>query len=728
MLEELSGTDQADADAVTATLQDNPDVEEAYSTDGENVVVKMKDDDSYAACPLYSLESVFSDEGEMEILMGMSDAKKKLKAPKPSSGNEKVAIFNFFEGGFSSHGGADIKIAYANLLEEMFEDNNYQVEMYGHGFDNGGTPTFTMSKFDKVISNSSEYSAIIIMSHGYATKDGECYFATCEHYEKGMSYPTKQTVIIDNNRFVAHSSKMSLPPNCLLYLGSCYGIPESGYGYANTPVIGWKGKNAVSQMHAGVFFHKLLYGDAKVSVDNAWLSTFHSDPFNPSTQLYKSPSVNNWDFAYGKEVQPEYVESMTLRIGSGKDIFVKKSTKPSKLEFSGYIKGKADKYFPFVRVKLVPIIRIQNPGEYSFNVPPRHSDMLSELAEGDGYYFEDSYTMDDEFLEGIYRINVYVQTPSGWKLIIQPEPVYVIYSSKFDDNYALPEISAEDAYAPSILGSDGQPVEEITIPAGSTQTYQLDAYSGHTFDTPCLDTNVATVSLSGSTLTVKGVSEGSTYFGVFDRQNHQMAVVQVTVTPGGTPQAYLTCPDDHHPHLIDLGLPSGTKWACCNVGADKPEAYGGYYAWGETEEKSYYDWNTYIHCDGSFSTFHDLGSDIAGTQYDVAHVKWGGSWVMPSRDQNKELIENCNREWTTVNGVNGRKFTSKTNGGSIFLPAAGRRWIDDLNYGGSDGYYWSSTQYPSYSYDAYNLYFDLDYAYCHYNCRYGGFSVRPISR
>ena len=88
-----------------------------------------------------------------------------------------------------------------------------------------------------------------------------------------------------------------------------------------------------------------------------------------------------------------------------------------------------------------------------------------------------------------------------------------------------------------------------------------------------------------------------------------------------------SCPDDNHPHAIDLGLPSGTKWACCNVGTTTPEGYGGYYAWGETEEKEIYDWTTYIHCDGSMETCHDLGSDIAGSEYDVAHVQWGSNFA-----------------------------------------------------------------------------------------------------
>ena len=198
------------------------------------------------------------------------------------------------------------------------------------------------------------------------------------------------------------------------------------------------------------------------------------------------------------------------------------------------------------------------------------------------------------------------------------------------------------------------------------------------------------------------------------------------VLPGQ--ESYLACPDSNHPHLIDLGLPSGTKWACCNVGADKPEGYGGYYAWGETETKATYSWSTYTHCDGSYSTCHDLGSDIAGTQYDVAHVKWGDSWVMPSKELQDELINNCIYEWTTVNGVKGGKYTSKTNGGSIFLPAAGIWYDSRLFSAGSYGDYWSSTQDPSHVYRAYGLYFDSSGAGTHYDGLYYGRSVRPVVR
>ena len=201
---------------------------------------------------------------------------------------------------------------------------------------------------------------------------------------------------------------------------------------------------------------------------------------------------------------------------------------------------------------------------------------------------------------------------------------------------------------------------------------------------------------------------------------------------GNTPQAYLTCPDDHHPHLIDLGLPSGTKWACCNLDDNptklSPTNYGGYYAWGEVKEKTCYDWSTYVHCEGSYDTCHDLGSDIAGTQYDVAHYQWDGSWMMPSLDQIKELMDNCSFEWMTLNGVNGRRFTGN-NGGMIFLPATGSRHGDDLDDVGSFCFYWSSTQNPSYSYCACYFGFDSGYDrlfYGGYRCT--GRTVRPVSK
>ncbi len=190
------------------------------------------------------------------------------------------------------------------------------------------------------------------------------------------------------------------------------------------------------------------------------------------------------------------------------------------------------------------------------------------------------------------------------------------------------------------------------------------------------------------------------------------------------------------PVAIDLGLPSGTKWASCNVGATKPEEYGGYYAWGETEEKEVYSDDTYKYYQNG--SYVNLG-DISGTEYDVAHVKWGGDWVMPTMDDIKELLNYCTSEWTTINGVNGRKFTGP-NSNSIFLPAAGEIWGSRKGVVGRVGYYLSSIPGPSYShiYDSEGGYYLPDYSnylYCtsnkaewaNNNCpRYIGISVRPV--
>ena len=191
------------------------------------------------------------------------------------------------------------------------------------------------------------------------------------------------------------------------------------------------------------------------------------------------------------------------------------------------------------------------------------------------------------------------------------------------------------------------------------------------------------------------------------------------------------CPDSNHPHMIDLGLSSGTKWACCNVGATSPEGYGGFYAWGETEEKSNYDWSTYNHCNGSQESCHNIGTDIAGTEYDVAHVKWGENWQMPSRLQCLELKNECVIVWTNLYGVNGCRFTGP-NGHYIFLPASGERLRRNLDDVDDYGCYWTSSLRESFPDDAWDIDFDdNDVNGCvegdggDYRCY--GHNVRPIA-
>ncbi len=185
------------------------------------------------------------------------------------------------------------------------------------------------------------------------------------------------------------------------------------------------------------------------------------------------------------------------------------------------------------------------------------------------------------------------------------------------------------------------------------------------------------------------------------------------------------CPDDNHPHMIDLGLPSGTKWACCNVGATTPEGYGDYFAWGETQPKIMYNWDTY-QFGSSWDNVMNIGTNIAGTEYDAATANWGVPWQMPTLNQCKELYNNCSSEWTMQNGINGRTFTGP-NGGTIFLPAAGCLWDDNPYYLGTYGCFYSSSLNTSETYEAYELHFGSGAVGYNYATRGYGRSVRPVA-
>ena len=186
---------------------------------------------------------------------------------------------------------------------------------------------------------------------------------------------------------------------------------------------------------------------------------------------------------------------------------------------------------------------------------------------------------------------------------------------------------------------------------------------------------------------------------------------------------------------VDLGLPSGIKWAVCNVGAEYPWEYGGYYAWGETEEKEDYCWETYEWCNGSYDTMTKYCTNSSyGTvdnkttldpEDDVAHVKWGGAWRMPTKAEQDELLNNCTWQWTTLDGVNGYRVTG-ANGNCIFLPAAGYRGGTNLYYRVSSCDFWSGSLDGSYSYNAYYLNFAFGNNDWSYDYRYYGLCVRPV--
>lgn len=187
---------------------------------------------------------------------------------------------------------------------------------------------------------------------------------------------------------------------------------------------------------------------------------------------------------------------------------------------------------------------------------------------------------------------------------------------------------------------------------------------------------------------------------------------------------------------VDLGLPSGTLWADRNVGADSPEAYGDYFAWGETTTKSIYDWSTYKWCQSwttmtKYCTKSSYGTvdnkTVLDLEDDAAYVNMGAEWRMPTETQMSELRSKCTWAWTTQNGTKGYKVTGP-NGNSIFLPAAGERLDSSLNSAGSCGYYWSASLAEGYPNRAWGLYFISEGRGMGDYYRYRGHAVRAVVR
>lgn len=231
----------------------------------------------------------------------------------------------------------------------------------------------------------------------------------------------------------------------------------------------------------------------------------------------------------------------------------------------------------------------------------------------------------------------------------------------------------------------------------------------------------------------KSISIKRSIFGQLDNFDEYLTFTKKGEEPG-------------EPGIIDLGL--RVKWAACNLGASKPEEYGGYYQWAGVEDVT----STEIYLGISNCPYHTGSSDNSGwykyipsdkpsywypagepdkktvldPEDDAAHAKLGGSWYMPTSEDFKELQDNCDVEWTTLNGVYGRRFTSRKNGNRIFLPAAGCRTANSSNSVGSQGNYWSSSLHTEAPDHAYYFIFGSDEVRANISYRYYGQSVRPI--
>lgn len=272
---------------------------------------------------------------------------------------------------------------------------------------------------------------------------------------------------------------------------------------------------------------------------------------------------------------------------------------------------------------------------------------------------------------------------------------------------------------------------EVTLNAPADGTFKAGKYYYLTLLPASLDGGFTisfnTATERGSVVSNKTQSVKRSVFGVLKNIDSKVSAWETTWV---------------EPKAVDLGLPSGLKWATFNVGASKPEEYGEFFAWGETQPKNTYYWTTYKMCNGSNNTLTKYNTDslmgnvdhltVLNLEDDAAFANWGGEWRMPTKDDWAELFEKCTCTWTrdyNGTGIAGTVVSGKKTGftnNSIFLPAAGN-WCDtDILSNGDIGFYWSSSLNSEIPYHAYGVYFYLSYGDINYGDRAYGRPVRPV--
>ena len=301
-----------------------------------------------------------------------------------------------------------------------------------------------------------------------------------------------------------------------------------------------------------------------------------------------------------------------------------------------------------------------------------------------------------------------------------------------DASYAFTVTSDRDLVANFIYNGDAQ-VQYYTVNVSANPVEGGEVRGGGTFR-------------EGKECTVKVIPESVYTFINWTDENGDLVSTDLSFTFTVESDRNLVANFSHNLiggyEYVDLGLPSGTLWAACNIGSDSPKEYGDYFAWGETEKKDTFGIANYIYAIEGSDDLHPLLTkycnlpdygyhgftdelSILQPEDDAALAQWGDGWRMPTGEEWQELCERTTVTCTQQNGVYGCLIKAY-NGNSLFLPAAGHRWGDILSGAGNDGAYWSSSLFTDFPYGAWFFDMDSGYTCVSYYGRFYGFSVRPV--
>lgn len=664
-------------DEIIQSLKTNVNIDEVIKDHSKNILVLEKGDSVYTVFPTVDYEDPFNDDENENLSRAIASR----TSWKETGKYGKVAVFNYFSG-MSERKGQN------NMVEDLMSllnEHDYGVEYYDYDH-------FTKENLDKVINDSkynNAYKAVLIFSHGFVN-DGE---------GKHNGYPDDPWIVLgEEYKRSKHGAKMAenerykwynfesrnngayrvkeidCNRNCILYIGACNALEGYHKGDKYCPVIGWDGVNVLSQAHALMIFHRMLNNEA--SLVNALKSTWSFDKIVESDWVSSVVSDNtngifflgNPDKDYGYSLY-NVVSKVYLDKPGTDEIFFRRGNPidlyPSyKLKFQGHITYEGDDCPKRLWVRIKPVGRKGTGINAKLKIKKDGSfDSSMKLSNG---------------MNGMYDIIIGEKKDFGLNEIVEMESYRTfVYSSKFKENSA----STLDYFTPDhidIIDDNNSKVSSLSLKQGESKTLYIDDDDPEEkYLVSSSDPTVAKVSVDGTELIIEALKEGSTTITVHDEDEYVNSTINVSVEgKEESPSGLLSCPDDNHPHAIDLGLPSGTKWSCCNLGASKPEEFGGYFAWGEIKAKDYFDWSTYQYGNSKDDLVY-LGDDISGTQYDAATMNWGDKWRMPTFEQFYELVWCSRTKWTNQNGVDGLLFSGYY-GGKLFLPAAGYVWIDEL--------------------------------------------------